>query len=904
MKIPIKSLVYQKTKISTIAIILMFVLGSLMATTPGINAAVSAQNSYPFVVASPNPVGLGQRVLVLAWVADPTPTAQGAGNIAFATQFRSNYTVIITAPDGTSTTRVTGSTDPSTSFAKNLIGQDVDYEGSAYFTMNATQVGNYTFTFKYGGQTLYTNFPNGTQNWNPVTNAPYDPNLNYTALPATTTYTLTVQQQPVDYNLPTTTSSEYWQNPVNAQNFGWSNYAGNWLMAAWNSTSRVFDNNGAFVPEGTVPNTGHILWTKPMSFGGLIGGTFSTTEYYSGMSYEMYFAPPIIINGRVFYSTIAAGEPQGQGGPFSDLGTTCVDLYTGQTLFTIPNATMSYGQIQNFVGPNQAGGQAYLWSSSGSTATVYDPWSGDIVAKIANMPSGVVTLDSHGSVIIYSLTYNTGLKTYQFSMWNSTQVFSAYQPGGAGTTSAGYSWRPFTTYNGTTLVPLNGTLGVMWTVNGYTPPGFVNGVTPAYTLTPFLQQGGTFSGNDILAYQTIGAQGPTDITSTVPINVTAYNMATGAIDYTTNINPAPNMPSALSGIAAFEDLWEYNGHLYSFNHYTTQWVAYDVKTGSVMWVTPASNNPWSYYGQADSVVEAYGNVIISGFDGYARIYSIANGTEVGTFYAGNSGGFNPYGHYTFYDGMTVCDGKAILLPNEHGSGVEPLYQNLTMSVISATNGSLVWNINGYFEKPALANGILLSHNNYDNQIYAFGKGPTALTVTAPNAGVTEKTSVVIRGTIADISAGSQQAEQSARFPNGVPVVSDADQSAWMEYVYMQQPKPHASGAPVEISVVDSNHNFRVIGTTTSDESGAYSLTWVPDITGNYTITASFAGSQSYYPASAETSFSVDSPAATQPPAPGAPASNTDMYILGSAIAIIIVIIIVGAVIVMMQRKRP
>lgn len=654
-----------------------------------------------------------------------------------------------------------------------------------------------------------------------------------------------------------------------------------------------------------MPNTGHVLWTKPMTFGGLMGGTFGVNEYYSGMSYEMYFAPPIIINGRVYYTTIAAGEPQGQGGPFSNLGTTCVDLYTGQTLFTIPNATMSYGQIQNFVGPNQAGGQAYLWSVSGTTATVYDPWSGNIVARIGGMPSGVVTLDSHGSVVIYSLAYNTALKTYQLSMWNSTQLFSAYQPGGAGTTSAGYSWRPFTTYNGTALTLLNATLGVMWTVNATTPPGFVNGVTNAYTLTPFLQQGGTFDGNDILAYQTPGAFGPTDITSTVPINITAYNMATGAIDYTVSLKPAADMPYALSGIASFEDLWEYNGHLYSFNHYTTQWVAYDIKSNSVMWVSPSSNDPWSYYGQADSVVEAYGNVIIAGFDGFAHIYNIANGTEVGTFYAGNSGGFNPYGHWTFYDGLTVCDGKAILLPNEHGSGVEPLYQNLTLTVINATSGSLIWNINGYFEKPALANGILLSHNNYDNQIYAFGKGPTQTTVTAPEAGFAKGSSVVIRGMVTDISSGNLQPEQAARFPNGIPAVSDADQSAWMEYVYMQQPKPaHAIGVPVTINVVDSNHNERTIGTTISDANGLYSISWVPDIVGNYTVTASFAGSQSYYPSSSETSFSVDQPAATPTQAPPGAASNTDMYVLGSAAAIIVVIIIVGAAIILMQRKRP
>ena len=122
---------------------------------------------------------------------------------------------------------------------------------------------------------------------------------------------------------------------------------------------------------------------------------------------------------------------------------------------------------------------------------------------------------------------------------------------------------------------------------------------------------------------------------------------------------------------------------------------------------------------------------------------------------------------------------------------------------------------------------------------------------------------------------------------------------------MQQPKPtNIMGVPVTISVLDSNGNSRTIGTATSDSSGLFTLNWVPDITGNYKVTASFAGSQSYYPSSAETSFSVDQPAATQPPAPGAPASNTDMYILGSAIAIIIIIIIVGAVIVMMQRKRP
>ena len=62
---------------------------------------------------------------------------------------------------------------------------------------------------------------------------------------------------------------------------------------------------------------------------------------------------------------------------------------------------------------------------------------------------------------------------------------------------------------------------------------------------------------------------------------------------------------------------------------------------------------------------------------------------------------------------------------------------------------------------------------------------------------------MIRGTVTDIAAGTQQDEQAARFPNGVPAVSDASQGAWMEYVYMQKPKPtNVTGVPVSLDVVD------------------------------------------------------------------------------------------------------
>ena len=106
-----------------------------------------------------------------------------------------------------------------------------------------------------------------------------------------------------------------------------------------------------------------------------------------------------------------------------------------------------------------------------------------------------------------------------------------------------------------------------------------------------------------------------------------------------------------------------------------------------------------------------------------------------------------------------------------------------------------------------------------------------------------------------------------------------------------------------IDVVDSNGNYRNIGTATTDASGEYSLVWAPDITGTYNVVATFHGTNGYWPSYTETTFNVMQAAATPTPPPSAPASNTDMYILGSAIAIIIVVIIVGAAIILMQRRR-
>ncbi|HLC01039.1 MAG TPA: hypothetical protein VJL33_06965, partial [Candidatus Bathyarchaeia archaeon] len=209
------------------------------------------------------------------------------------------------------------------------------------------------------------------------------------------------------------------------------------------------------------------------------------------------------------------------------------------------------------------------------------------------------------------------------------------------------------------------------------------------------------------------------------------------------------------------------------------------------------------------------------------------------------------------------------------------------------------------EGTAVADGTWVYYNYYDGQLYAIGKGPSALTVAAPDVSVEMGKSLVIRGTVTDISAGTKQKEQAARFPNGVPAVSDESQSAWMEYVYMQKPRPtDATGVEVTLSVLDANDNYREIGKTTSNSDGFFTLNWKPDIEGEYTVYASFAGSESYWPSRAVSSFAVDSaPPAAAEPEPEPP-SMTDTYVLSIGVAIIIAIAIVGAIIVLMLRKRP
>jgi hypothetical protein len=205
----------------------------------------------------------------------------------------------------------------------------------------------------------------------------------------------------------------------------------------------------------------------------------------------------------------------------------------------------------------------------------------------------------------------------------------------------------------------------------------------------------------------------------------------------------------------------------------------------------------------------------------------------------------------------------------------------------------------------MADGTLVYYNYYDNQLYAVAKGPSQTSVTASPKVSNNGDKVLVEGNVFDISAGTKQKEQAARFPTGVPAVSDASQSAWMEYVYMKQERPtNATGVPVTISIIDPNGNYQVVGTATSDANGAFALPFTPQIEGQYVVYATFAGTGSYYGSHAETAIFVDQAAATQAPAATATPSAADLYFIPAVAGIVVAIFIAAVAIMLVLRKKP
>jgi hypothetical protein len=897
-----------------LALLLMISMSASTLMIPTTSAHTPPWNikDTAYIAINPNPVGVGQILHITLWTAQPMQNALLTNDIR-----KHNYTLTITAPNG----------DISTQHWDVVVNTG----GELTTTFTPDQVGNYTAKFDYGGQT-YPTLAEVTTTV-PFTSADIAAINGYAGdifTPGSETVTFTVQQDslaaPINsYPLPT----EYWTRPIEGQNIYWYSISSNWLAGQHFGTYQQVGLN-LYQPDGTAPNTPHIMWTLPIEFGGVAGGNKTGVPgatYYSGSSYEGRFANTIIMNGYLYTKLPLsdAATAGGAGNTYTNAGPyICVDLRTGEIVWQNPDINPTFGELLNFVNPNQSGilPSGYLWQTSGSTWICYNGFDGDWLFNITNVPRGTQVYDENGNIDIYVMNYNSATHTGWLALWNLTDAVS----GGGLTADLSTGWRPVgRVFDGSESTAYEWNVTIAGDLEGIATAGRPPVLVPT---NPEIYA--AFPGDVVFGTSSALVSGVGDQFTANPYTMWAISVAPGhegALLWVKNYTTPELMTSDISSYTyRLGPVDPVNRVITIHCVETFQWQGYSLDTGNMLWGPTTTPQPYAYQyfgggeGGGQRAVAAYGNIYVQGYGGIVRAYDTSNGNLLWTF--GNGGEGN-----STYDGLNspwgllpvfiaaVADGKVYAFTNQHGNGAQsPYYIGESIYCLNATTGEQIWKMMGMagqnggrgVSTSVLADGFFAYYNYYDNQVYSIGMGPSQTTVTAPNIGVTTATPITISGTVIDIAAGTKQNEQAARFPNGVPAVSDASMSAWMEYVYMQKPRPtDVVGVPVSIDVIDDNGNYRNIGMATSDANGIFALHWTPDIPGSYTVIATFAGSQSYWGSHAEASFyASDAPTTHPTEVPQTNIATTTDLMMFIAVAAIAIIIAIAIATVLILRKRP
>jgi len=351
------------------------------------------------------------------------------------------------------------------------------------------------------------------------------------------------------------------------------------------------------------------------------------------------------------------------------------------------------------------------------------------------------------------------------------------------------------------------------------------------------------------------------------------------------------------------------------------WYAWNLQTGTLVWQSPLSSNPWGTFG-AYGVQSAYGLIFYEQYDGVVA-YNWTNGQPV-WHYSNQAVDFEtPYlsngvgnanssvQDYSYFSQAIVADGMIYVYNLEHSPSA-PLTRGWQTTAINTTTGAEVWHILGSMAPGLVTDGYLTACNWYDGYMYVFGKGQSATTVTAPLTTISQGTSVLIQGTVFDKSPATTTTPHYTA-DKGVPAVSHDSMTTWMNYLYMQTPiggiwgNETITGIPVALTAIASDGTTYNIGmATTNGYYGTFAQTWTPPKQDVYTIIATFEGDDSYGSSSAATSISIEpatttaTPTATTTQAIGVTMSDFATYFIIGIIAIIIAIAIVGALIL---RKR-
>lgn len=807
-------------------------------STPGpLAAGVTADytvSTRAFLSFRPTTVGKGQTFLVNMWL---NPAVH-------ASRYFKDYKVTITKPDGT----------------QDVITMDsYRADTTAWFEYVADQTGEWKLKFEFPGgyfpAGIYVPAPGavmGTAPWSATESCYYEPS-------STEEQTLTVQDAIV-YSWPEAPlPTDYWTRPVHLENREWwpilGNYPGTGYSLAgieacgqnmWDElypdTNPCWSSSYAFHPWVTGPNTAHIVWKRQGGIAGLTGGPAGQLGITAGGFGGGLPNPSLIYAGRAYDSYVKPGDGQTY--------MRCYDLRTGEIYFEVLAATTTtsffgfiftstlmpqyivYSTNAFLEVPGASAGRTWaveLVAISGGRLIKWNPYTGVVTTNVSVSP---LTGTFHNQMEGYVL----GVVGGRLINWTTSGSSSTYTSRIVSNTSYSGSGLP-------SLIDWNVGLGASVSV-----------LTPAAMNA---WHGTTISGYDLYTGEQLW---------TTTVDETAYSPMCSVADH------------GKVAVLMMEGYYK----------------AWDLRTGKVAWTGEAMDYPWSRaaFG-AYSVQSAYGMLFREAYDGvYA--YNWTDGKIVWHYEAlAKSPYESPYidkdGNtvYSFNTGATIADGKMWTYNTEHTESW-PLTRGWGLHCINITDGTRVWEIGNPMSPGAVADGYLAAACPRDGYQYIFGKGKSATTVTASPKVSVHGSNVLIEGSVLDMSPAQA----------GTPCVSAESMTLQMEYLHLQQPidglwhNETMTGVPVSLDTFDPNENYVHIGDVTTDGySGTFGFTWEPEVPGQYRVTATFMGDDSYGSSFATTYVSVSEAVATATPEPPETPPDNTALLYGILVAVVIAIII-------------
>jgi len=815
-----------KSKLFAITLTMILTISAIVAILPAVNAQAATRTTYPFLGVVPNPVGVGQTVLLHVGIFQQLSSAKMSWK---------GLSITIERPDGQTDT---------------ITGINTDATGGTGRTYTPTMSGTYY---------CKSHFPELVVEQG-VNEAPGIPIGTVMLASESAVLELVVQEEPTAYYPGNPLPSEYWTRPIDAQLREWKAVTGNWLVAMVARPEGIPGNEEA-------PETAHILWTKPMYIGGVSGATDTSSPEWAfseGDAYEGKWENRLIINGILIYTHRTNTRP---------LVYTAVDVRTGEELWNkvlLDNRTIAFGQNMIWGGYNHHAAYPYFWVTVGNTWSAFDPWTGEKEFTVENVPSGTTVFDDQGW--LYQVYVDNSGSGYIWSMVDLMEPFGESSPTAGSWVPAGsfYGSR-YATYDAAAVA--NETTGELteaaqrayiaeFTFDASRTPGSSTGWGSAIRAMEF--SASRQMGNiDEWTGKIFGLQYSRTEIKTWAISLDAGNEGTILFSETW---AAPAEWEAGGIEIEFNCVSLEDGAAVFWVHDTLEYYCFSTDTGKYMWGPAEPEYYMNYYGWTELLERPPfiwdGKLYSTGAGGHIYCYDLTDGHVLWTYVADD-----PYQEYLFANNwwqffLFITDGKLYSAHMEH-SAIEPMPRGAPFLCLDAQTGDLIWEADGLFRstrwggRGIIGDSVMVGFDTYDNRIYAVGKGPSQTTVFIQNDVITQGNSVMIKGKVTDVSPGTEDIKLKLRFPNGVPAVADESMSEWMLHVYKQFEAPaDVKGVEVLLLVEDPNGEWYSTYVT-ADNTGAFSHMWAPSIVGEYKVTAVFESSKSYYTSFATTAFGVN-----------------------------------------------